>query len=80
MSNILEIQKRLRDTYVAMSKLTGPSTASPDSKSRKVVQASLNKRKRRLEQKYKDALAESGIDVCGYRMAEEAQTIPQPEE
>ena len=80
MSNILEIQKRLRDTYAAMSKLTGPSAGSSDSKSRKVVQASLNKRKRHLEQKYRDALAEGGIEGCSYRIAGEAQTIPQSEE
>ena len=80
MSNILEIQKRLRDTYAAMSKLTGPSTASPDSKSRRVVQASLNKRKRRLEKKYKDALAENGIEVCSYQISGEVRPIPQPEE
>ena len=80
MSNILEIQERLRDTYAAISKLTSASTSSPDSKSKKVVEASLNKRKRRLEQNYKNALAENGIEVCSYRMFEEAQTKSQFEE
>ena len=80
MSNVLEIKERLHDTYAAISKLASASTSSPDSKSKKVVQASLDKRKRRLEQKYKDALAEDSIEVCSYRMAGEAQTIPQSEE
>ena len=80
MSNILEIQERLRDTYEAISKLDGASASSPDSKSTKVVQASLNKRKRRLEQKYKNALAESGVEACGYRVFEEVRAKSQIEE
>jgi hypothetical protein len=80
MSNILEIQKRLRDTYAAISKLTSPSTSSPDSKSKKVVEASLDKRKRRLEQKYKDAISENGIEGCSFRMSREAQTKSRFEE
>ena len=77
MSNILGIQERLRDTYAAISKLDRASTSSPDSKSKKVVEASLNKRKRRLEQKYKDALAESGMEACSYGVFEEAQAKSQ---
>ncbi len=75
MTNILEIQEHLRDTHAAISKLTGASTQSSDSKSKKVVAASLNKRKLRLEQRYKNALSENGIEVCNYRMFGETQTI-----
>ena len=80
MSDILEIRERLRDTYAAISKLDGASTSSPDSKSKKVVEASLNKRKRRLEQKYKNALAENGMEACSYRVFEEVRTKSQLEE
>lgn len=80
MSNILEIQECLRDTYAAISKLASASSSSPDSKSKKVVEASLNKRKRRLEKKYKNALAESGMEAYNYRMFEEAQSKYQFEE
>ncbi len=80
MSNILEIQERLRDTYAAIAKLSSASTSTPDSKSKKVVEASLNKRKRRLEQKYKNALAENGVEARGYRVFEEVRTKSQLEE
>lgn len=67
MSDILEIQERLRDTYAAIAKMSSASTSSSDSKSKKVVEASLNKRKRRLEKKYKNALAESGMEAHSHR-------------
>ena len=76
----LEIQERLRDTYAAISKLSSASTSSTDSKSKKVVEASLNKRKRRLEKKYKNALVESGMEARDCRAFKEVRAKSQIEE